>query len=255
MASDMAVDKMPAQTTWVAGVDGCPAGWIAVLLPAAGHAPARIHVAATFAELLALPENPMRIAVDMPIGLADRAGPGGRLCDIEARTRLGARRSSVFTVPARAAVMQRDYQAACAQAFAASDPPRKVSKQCFYLFPKMREIDALITPARQSRIFECHPEVAFSVMNGERPLDEPKKVKSRPHQPGLALRRGLLSAAGMPAGLLAGNLTLPRGVAADDLLDALACAWTARRVHLGAALRLPASPPVDGRGLHMEIWA
>ena len=128
-----------------------------------------------------------------------------------------------------------------------------MSKQGFYLFPKIREIDALMTPLLQERVFECHPEVAFSVMNGARQLEEPKKRKSRPHAPGLALRRRLLAASGMPAHLLAGDVALPRGVAADDLLDALACAWTARRMHLGLAQRLPARPARDGRGLRMEI--
>jgi predicted RNase H-like nuclease len=240
---------------WVAGVDGCRAGWVAVLLPMeAGEAP-RVRVAATFMEILQFPEAPARIAVDMPIGLADKVGPGGRLCDIEVRSRLGKRQSSVFTVPARAAVIDSDYRHACEIALAYSEPPRKISKQCFHLFPKIREIDDVITPALQERLFECHPELAFWAMNGQRPLDEPKKVKSRPHGPGLALRRRLLASGGMPALLLDEHIILPKGVAADDILDAAACAWTARRVSLGKALRLPETPPVDGRGLRMEIWA
>lgn len=240
--------------TWVAGVDGCPAGWVAVLWTADGaHAP-RVHVCARFADVLALPEAPRRIAVDMPIGFAERVGPGGRSCDIEARKRLGQRQSAVFTVPARDAVMQTDYRDACRVALAHSEPPRMVSKQCFHLFAKMREIDALLTPSLQERIFECHPELAFWAMNGERPLNEPKKVKSRPYEPGLALRRRLLRDNGMPEVLLGMLADLPRGVAADDLLDAAACAWTARRSHLGHARRFPDDPPEDARGLRMEIW-
>ena len=244
-----------AGVVWVAGVDGCPAGWVAALIPLdAGPVP-RLHVAASFAELLALPDNPVRIAVDMPIGLSERSSLGGRQCDIEARRRLGARQSSVFTVPARAAVMETEYARACDAALAHSDPPRKVSKQCFNLFAKIREIDRLMTPQLQARVFECHPEVAFAVMNGEQPLDEPKKVKSRPHAPGLAMRRRLLAQAGIPVSLLDSDLRLPRGVAADDVLDAIACAWSARRAALGRVITLPAEPPVDARGLRMEIRA
>lgn len=246
---------MRRREAWVAGVDGCPAGWVVVLLPAeAGDAP-RVRVAATIADILRFPEAPLRIAIDMPIGLADKVGPGGRICDFDARSRLGRRQSSVFTVPARAAVMESDYRRACEIALAHSQPPRKISKQCFHLFPKIREIDDVMTPALQERLFECHPELAFWAMNGQRPLDEPKKVKSRPHDPGLALRRRLLASGGMPPQLLDVHIVLPKGVAADDLLDAAACAWTARRVSLGKALRLPGTPPVDGRGLRMEIWA
>ena len=226
-----------------------------MLLPIDSNEPPRIRVAATFGEILRWPEAPRRIAVDMPIGLADKVGPGGRTCDIEARSRLGQRQSSVFTVPARAAVMESDYRRACEIALAHSEPPRKISKQCFHLFPKIREIDGLITPALQERLFECHPELAFWAMNGQRPLDEPKKVKSRPYDLGLALRRRLLAEGGMPPQLLDEHIALPKGVAADDLLDAAACAWTARRAALGNAFRLPETPPIDGRGLRMEIWA
>lgn len=242
-------------TSWVAGVDGCRAGWVAVLVPLNNRRSPRVHVAATFAEILELPEAPVRIAVDMPIGLAERVGPGGRACDNDARSRLGQRKASVFTVPARAAVMQTDYRTACAVARGHSQPPRAVSKQCFHLFGKIREIDQLMTPALQERVCECHPELAFWAMNGKQPLTEPKKLKSRAHPAGLAMRRRLLAAAGMPPELLGDDVPLPRRVAADDLLDALACAWTAARVHRGTALYLPAMPPLDGRGLRMEIRA
>ena len=248
---------MSATGTWVAGVDGCPAGWVVVLLhldrgPAE---PPRLRAVPAFADVLALPEAPVRIAIDMPIGLPERAGPGGRPCDVEARARLGRRRSSVFPVPARAAVMAADYGRARAVAVTKSDPPRSISKQCFNLFGKIREIDRLMTPALQDQVFECHPELAFWAMNSGQPLDEPKKLRSRPHAPGLALRRRLLAAAGMPFTLLAPDVARPKGVAADDLLDAAACAWTAARVHAGTAVCLPATPSVDGRGLRMEIRA
>ncbi len=46
---------------------------------------------------------------------------------------------------------------------------------------------------------------------------------------------------------------LARPAAPDDLLDAVAAAWTARRVVEGIAERLPAEPAMDRRGLRMEI--
>ena len=151
--------------------------------------------------------------------------------------------------------MEPDYVRACEIAFARSDPPRKFSKQGFNLFPKIQEIDRLMTPQLQHRVVECHPELAFWAMNRERALDEPKKVKSRPHPPGIALRRDLLAGAGMPPALLCEDVALPRGAAIDDLLDAAACAWTARRAHAGTAHRLPPEPHIDERGLRMQIWA
>ena len=192
------------------------------------------------------------IAVDMPIGFPPQSG---RLAEREARARLGARQSSVFSVPARAAVMCTDYRAACDANLLNSDPPKKVAKQIFHIFPKMREIDALLTPALQSRVYEVHPELAFWAMNGETPLALPKKVKGRPHPPGLALRRGLLEAAGFPLATLPPASYRAADVGPDDLLDACACAWSARRLGQGRGVRFPAHPPANSRGLRMAIHA
>jgi predicted RNase H-like nuclease len=49
--------------------------------------------------------------------------------------------------------------------------------------------------------------------------------------------------------------TPPRGAAADDLLDALACAAIARRVHAGVAVPFPDPPLRDQFGLPVAIWA
>jgi predicted RNase H-like nuclease len=47
----------------------------------------------------------------------------------------------------------------------------------------------------------------------------------------------------------------PSGAGADDLLDALACAAIARRIHAGLARPFPDPPPRDAFGLTMAIWA
>lgn len=240
---------------WVAGVDGCPAGWMVVLRDARGLAPPQARIVATFADVLALPEAPQIIAVDMPIGLPERSGIGGRAPDVAARAVLGKRQSSVFAVPARAAVMASDYAGACAAALLSSDPPRKIAKQSFNLFPRIRDIDALMTPSLQARVFECHPEVAFWAMNGQSPLVEPKKVKSRPHAAGLAFRRNLLVAGGFPVAFLEQTTFRAAVAGPDDFLDACACAWTATRLLAGTALVFPPQPPLDAKGLRQEIRA
>lgn len=238
---------------WLAGVDGCRTGWIAAFVRAQSEA-CDIALFPRFADIAAA--RPLAvIAVDMPIGLPKRVGIGGRAAENAVRPLLNARQSSVFSVPSRAAIAQTDYRAACETALATSDPPRKVSKQLFNIAPKIREVDAVIRadPALAARTYEVHPELAFWRLNGGRALTEPKKVKSRAYEPGLALRRGLLIADGFPAAVV--NVTAPKGAGPDDLIDALACAAVARRIQAGLATPFPDPPPRDAYGLPMAIWA
>ena len=239
---------------WLAGVDGCPAGWIAAFVRPDGEE-VRVAVLPRFAEVLAAPERPAFVAVDIPIGLPDRVGHGGRAAENAVRPLLGARQSSVFSVPSRAALDAPDYGEACRIALATSEPARKVSKQLFMIAPKIRQVDSLLRadPRLSERVFEVHPELAFWRLNGDQALREPKKVKGKCYLPGLALRRRLLVDAGLPAARC--ETMPPRGAGSDDLLDALACALIARRLHAGIAQCFPHAPPRDAFGLPMAIWA
>jgi predicted RNase H-like nuclease len=234
---------------WLAGADGCPNGWmVAFVRPSGGDA--RTHVVPHFSAIANAPETPAVIAVDMPIGLPARIGPAGRGPERAVRPLLGARQSSVFPVPSREAVYASSYLDARRIALDTSDPPRSVQKQLFLIGPRIREIDGLLRadPALAARVFETHPELAFWRLNGERPLALPKKVK-----PGLALRRQLLIAAGYAPTVV--EAAPPKGAGPDDLLDALACAAIARRIHAGIARPFPDPPQRDEYGLPMAIWA
>lgn len=123
------------------------------------------------------------------------------------------------------------------------------------IFPKVREVDSFLraNTAHVERVYETHPEVVFWRLNAECALDEPKKIRSRVHPPGMDLRRRLLIAAGLPADVV--NAKPPKGAGPDDLLDALACAAVARRLLRGEAQPLPDPPPCDAFGLRMAIWA
>jgi predicted RNase H-like nuclease len=91
-------------------------------------------------------------------------------------------------------------------------------------------------------------------MNGDQPLRLPKKIKGRACPDGMALRAGLLEAAGFPLAALV-RPAKSSGWGEDDLMDACACAWSARRLAMGRGLRLPDNPVLDARGLRMEICA
>ena len=240
---------------WVAGVDGCRAGWIAVLMQVDDPNTHRIVTVSTLAAIADGQEQPAVIAVDMPIGLPERNEGSGRVPEQLIRPLLGARQSSVFAIPSRRAVEAQDYGEACAIAAATSDPPRKVSRQGFALFPKIREIDALLRarPDLVTRVYEVHPELAFWALNGAKALDQPKKVKGVPYGPGMALRRELLARSGLlPEGLI--HAPPPRGAAQDDLLDALAGLTVALDLARGGGQPFPDPPGRDAHGLPVAIW-
>lgn len=238
---------------FVAGVDGCKAGWVAVIRNLGDPAGIRLQVFPAFADIVNhLPQLNI-IAVDMPIGLPYRIGPTGRGPERAARKHLGERQSSVFSVPSRAAVYEDDYPKACDTALTTSEPPKKVSRQCYHLFPKIREIDALMTAELEARVHEAHPELAFWRLNGEAEMSLPKKVKSRANPSGLDQRRDLLISKGLPRDFL--DQPPPRGCGRDDLLDAAVNSLIAERIHLGLAEPFPKDFRRDERGLRMAIWA
>lgn len=246
-------DAGPGKDIWVAGVDGCAAGWIALLRSLTDPADTRLHVFAEFSNLLDFEPFLQVIAVDMPIGLPDRIGSDGRGPEKSVRPNLGQRQSSVFSVPSRAAVYTKGYRDACAIALATSEPPKKISKQAFYLFPKIREIDALMTPDLESRIYEVHPELAFWRLNDKRAMELPKKIKGRANPDGLKQRRDLLVACGLDRGFL--DQAPPKGCGRDDVLDAAVNCLIAEHIHAGKAEPFPKDYQRDARGLRIAIWA
>jgi predicted RNase H-like nuclease len=246
----------------LAGVDGCPGGWIAAIEDAAGI---RTQAFARFADLAEALGDHALVAVDMPIGLPDHCR-GGRGPEQLVRPLLGQRQSSVFSIPSREAVYAcTDAEAAadwygahrrcCEMARKTSTPPRAVAIQGFGLFRKIRELDAWLREGegRSDRVVEAHPELAFWRLNGRRPLSQPKKVKGAPYGSGLDERAALLAAAGLAPRLLE---TLPApalGAARDDLLDACAVLTVARRLMAGTLESFPPDPPRDRFGLPIAI--
>ncbi len=225
----------------VAGVDGCKAGWIVVRVDAAGRLRIRnISISTTFQDLLGNTSDCAAVAIDVPIGLPDAAP---RQADILARQAIGPRRSSVFPAPMRTTLAANTYEEACALSERAYG--RKLSQQAFAILPKIREVDALITPDLQQRVREVHPEVSFWALNGKRPLLGSKK------SPAGALQRLELVKSVIDFELE--QTPTASKVLLDDFLDACAAAWTAARIAQGTAVRLPADPDLDSTGLRMEI--
>ncbi|WP_310185544.1 DUF429 domain-containing protein [Mesorhizobium sp. BE184] len=249
----------------LAGVDGCKAGWIMVRHE--GDDPPTTAVFPVFAELIATLPDDAIVAVDMPIGLPETCGRSGRGPEILVRPLLGARQSSVFAIPSRAAIYAEAdaftdietwyaaHRRASLVARATSDPPRGVSIQAFGLFARIREIDALLIarPDLRTRIFESHPEVAFWRLNGGRAMQLPKKIKGAVNPSGMEERKALLGRCGYDRAFL--DMPPPRGAGTDDFLDATAMTAIARRIADGDAVSFPDPPMKDGLGVPIAIWA
>ncbi|MGF1449427.1 MAG: DUF429 domain-containing protein [Opitutales bacterium] len=156
-------------------MDGCRAGWIALWLTK--RAPRKTG-AAVFASMTALWTalgHAEHILVDMPIGLPHRLH---RHCDSEARQILGPRRGSrVFPCPSRAALEARAYPEACKLNL--KQLGKKLSKQSYFILPKIRECDALLqgNAAAREKIVEAHPEVCFAGLVDGAGLASSKKTE------------------------------------------------------------------------------
>lgn len=229
----------------VVGVDGCRGGWVVVARDAGSFCgPVRVEkdLRSVFED-----ETLAVVAVDIPIGLLEGARPGGRTCEAEARRFLGRRSSSVFSAPARGTLAALGYEEAKALNRRSSVHGLAISQQGWAISGKVAEVDRLMSPALQRRVVEVHPEVSFATMNEGVPLASKKRSAGRDAR--LELLKRIWN--GDVSEVVAG--AVGDGVGADDVLDAMAAAWTAERVIRGVAERFPAKPDLDAKGLRMEI--
>lgn len=221
--------------TRVVGADVWKNGWIAVVTVDGWIA--SIDAYDTMVELVVAEPDAEVIAVDIPIGLPV-APP--RPADSAARHFIGARSSSVFPTPPRDILEAETYQDALRLS-------RKrygigLTAQSYSLRRRILETDDVAR--KDSRLIEIHPEVTFRAMAGT-VLRWSKKSWN-----GYSERRRLLSGVGLSI-----PDQLPDSVGSvpvDDVLDAAAGAWTAKRYAAGDAETLPDEMPLPGFG--EVIW-
>ena len=243
--ADVPVADVPVAEGAVAGVPvaeravaGAPVAGVPVPGgPAPDVAPLQVrwhHVVGARALLeLAADLDARAVAVDVPVGLPEQ---GVRACDVLARTRLrGGGTSSVFAAPTRGVLRHRTYGAARAQ-------QSSLSAQAFALAERIRDVDDVLRgagPGVHELVLECHPEVSLRALTGQ--VLPPKKSA-----PGAL---GRLRALERELGPL--PVDAPRRAGLDDALDALACAWTARRWVRGQSEVLGGD--LDATGVPMRI--
>ena len=234
---------VPRPMTELVGVDGCAEGWIFVV-----EADGRLEVGVVprLESLLDSVTNSAIVTIDVPIGLTE-CGP--RECDVEARRVLGSpRASSVFPAPVRACLGAATYAEAC-EAHHCADG-RRMSQQAFGILKKIGEVNDVLTrnPGLQARVREVHPEVCFARWNGGKAMSHRKSRRA-----GRLEREALIESVWPGERVRLRGLIRGRRYKADDLNDAFAALWTARRIRNHKSAVLPVSPPKDAVGLRMEI--
>lgn len=236
-------------STEVTGVDGCAGGWVAVTLgwavpdgttdgttavPGGAVLPAAVRVAVA-PTLDRLPLAGIT-GIDIPLGLI---AAGWRDADLFARRALGGRGMTVFAIPPRPVFACADY--AEANRTCRDLTGKGLSVQAWGLRRKIIEADEFRRRAAVT-LHEVHPELAFTVLAGGTPLPDSKHTRA-----GLTARRELLASRGV---------ILPQrvaGAAADDLLDAAAVAWSARRIADGLAVVLTSPGQLADDGTQIAI--
>lgn len=245
----------------VGGVDGVRGGWVMAVIGVEPRSQVCISVWRSFADLWSRAhERGLRVVgVDIPIGLPDTTV---RTADGEAPALLKpGRTSSVFNAPPLCTLEADKYEDALKRS--RDQTGRGLSRQSYALRLKIKEVrdvleakDLLSGACPQAA--EVHPEVSFRVM-ADQPMSFHKSrqagvaerlVLLRRHFPNIvdaAVWTGIAGCAGEGH-----DKKLTPGL--DDVLDAVAAAWTARRLIQREATKLGGCEK-DPDGYPMNIWA
>lgn len=226
----------------VAGVEPCRDGWLVLGGRVQGSTVSAEppFVAPTFLAVMDAKPAYDVIAVHIPIGLLSSDVPGGRRCDREARKLLGwPRGAAILTPPTRGALGSRSFAEAHRHT-------RGLSALQWGRMARIAEIDREVQPYWQRSVFEVNPELSFFQLNSEKPLTYGKRT-----QMGRAERVALLGNRIIGVDQVV-ERRLP-GVRREQLLDAAADLWTARRILGRGIARLPEDAEWDDLGIRMEL--
>ena len=237
------------------GVDQCKDGWVFIRLRDGKFESARFYQ--KFADGVEVSSDAKAIGVDIPIGYPHAEAikvdtligvphppVERRSADTDARAMVGPRRSSVFSALPPILLDQPTWEAANQESKRLYDG-RGITRQSFALKPQINQVAVLA--AEDSRIYEVHPEVSFKALS-EKHLQFPKTQWNGHH-----VRRALLENHSIV--IPYNSLDEVRTAGVDDVLDAAAAAWSARRIALKQAVALPrAFKEYDVSGRRVAIW-
>ncbi len=220
----------------VAGVTPCGPAWLVASAKLQGptFAPENPQLIDTFSDVLDQRPTYAAIALNAPVGYLDEAAVGGRTCDREARSLLGHRGSAIKSAPVRSPANEIEFL------------PENLDAISMTLLPRYREVAAEMAPFRQRSVYEVRSDLTFYELNGGEPMHWSKDTEQGRNER-MALLRSKVP--GIERVLEA---EIP-GVQLFHLIDVSAFLWTARRIFLRAAIRLPEDPEWDEQGLRMEV--
>lgn len=229
------------------GIDGCRAGWFAISLDDEG---AGYWLLESNKQLKEYFEEFDRIFIDVPIGLTE--GEYVRECDEKLRDVLGPNyQASVFNPPIRAALYAPTYAEASMTSYEVTG--KKISTQAWNITPNIKTVDQFLQDdeALREKVFESHPELLFRILNGNNSILQKKATKK-----GLRHRLKLLKDRSEYADDFFRDIKEEfrrNQVDEDDIVDAMALAWFARKSVEKEIKTLPEDPPTDSTGLSMAI--
>ena len=216
----------------IIGIDGCKRGWFSVWQNPDDSIQSSIFSTLNHLKDFFNDEAHLIIGIDMPVVLSDFIP---READQLARKLLSKKASSVFTAPTPEMLEQPNYERASyvsKRLFGKS-----MSLQSWYLFPKIKDVQTIIHDAHIN-LYEIHPELSFRAMNHEEVILESKKSKE-----GFEIRNALLRRHFESFDFESIRNLYPRkDVMDNDILDAMAVLWSAKRIQANEASFLPKIP-------------
>lgn len=205
--------KQPHQspTDWI-GIDGCHGGWVVTHL-SKSSTPHSYTIPSLRPFIESAPKQAV-ILIDMILDLNDQ--PTSRAFDRIAKKMLGKWHSRVFPAPPLTALRAKTYPEACQLSQLAMG--KKISIQCYNLFPKIKELQAIT----DTRLKEYHPEIAFMQLNNGSVLPESKKTVEGRKKRMQIIEQHLPNYSNELASMKTLNCKI------DDLLDSVALALVAQ---------------------------
>ena len=143
----------------VAGLDGCPAGW---LLFYGYNNEFDFQLISSIKEAIPIFEQCRYIFIDIPIGLSSKAYQ--RQVEGQMRKLLQGRSSTIFTPPCREAIECKDY--AVANEVNRQITGKGLSVQAFNISKKIAEVDTFLRSKRDFSLQESHPEISSKILKG-----------------------------------------------------------------------------------------